>query len=151
MTQCAEKSPTPDTMADSFVAKKKSVTAFKGHYKRSAKAYETLLKVKPHATLESLEKAYNRLQKQIDSLFTAVDDAISLLDDVDPSDTTVEVDKEAKELNDYYDTLLSEQCQFETFFVERKMASTSISQPSVTVTAEAGSAAQASSSTRPSV
>ena len=56
--------------------------------------------MKPHATLESLEKAYNRLQKQIDSLFTALDDAISLLDDVDPSDTTVEVDKEAKELND---------------------------------------------------
>ena len=104
-------------MADSFVTKKKSVTAFKGHYKRSAKAYEALLKVKPHATLESLEKAYNRLQKQLDSLFTALDDAISLLDDVDPSDTTVEVDKETKELNDYYDTLLSEQCQFETFSI----------------------------------
>ena len=138
-------------MADSFLTKKKSVTAFKGHYRRSAKAYDALLKVKPHATLESIEKAYKRVQKQLDSLLTALDDAITLLDDVDPADTTIEVDKETKDLNDYYDSLLAEQCQIETEFVERKMASASISQPSVTATTEVGSVPQALSSTRPSV
>ena len=151
MTQSAESRSVSDTMADSFGKKKKSVSAFKGHYKRSAKAYEALLRVKPHATLDSLERAYSRVQKQLDSLFTALDDAILLLDDVDPSDTTIDVDKETKDLNDYYDSLLAEQCQIETDFVERKMASASISMPSLTAPTEVGPASQVSSSTRPSV
>ena len=137
-------------MADSsFASKKKSVTAFKGHFRRSAKAYAALLNVKPHPTQESLEKAYNRVQKQLDSLLSALDDAITLLDGIDSSDTGVDVDKEAKELNDCYDSLLAEQCEIERQYVEVKTSAASISVS--TPTSHTVSGSQTSSSTRPNV
>ena len=137
-------------MADSsFASKKKSVTAFKGHFRRSAKAYAALLNVKPHPTQESLEKAYNRVQKQLDPLLSALDDAITLLDGIDSSDTGVDVDKEAKELNDCYDSLLAEQCEIERQYVEVKASAASIS--TSTPTSHTVSGSQTSPSTRPNV
>ena len=100
---------------------KKSFAAYKGHFTRAVKAFELLLKVKPLPTMESTEKSYTRVQKQLDALFTSADNVISSLESssADP-ENTVDIQKELDEINGQYDNLLSQQCDIEATYVNFK-------------------------------
>ena len=134
-------------MSSSFNTTKKSLVAYKGHFSRAAKSYYSLLKVKPRPVLESLEKSYNRVQKQLDVLMTAADNLITLLEGLDPSDTTeCDVTKELNDITTYYDELLTQQVDIESSFAEQKATSASTFTTSPTI-----STPQHSSSSTPSI
>ena len=98
----------------SYESSKRSITAFQGHFNRAEKAFNLLLKVKPRPTVETVEKLYARIQNQLYSLFTSLDDIIMLLENYDTNGKTlIEVEKELHKLNKYYGSLLSEQCYIE--------------------------------------
>ena len=139
-------------MSSSFNTTKKSLVAYKGHFSRAVKLYYSLLKVKPRPVLESLEKSYNRVQKQLDVLMTAADNLITLLEGLDPSDTTeCDVTKELNDITTYYDELLTQQVDIESSFAEQKATSASTSTTSTSTTPTTISTPQHSSSSAPSI
>ena len=139
-------------MAQSFHTTKKSFAAYKGHFNRAVKQYDSLLKVKPYPIWESLERSYNRVQKQLDVLITSADNMITLLESVEQSETS-DFDA-AKELNDitiFYDQLLTQQVQIETSFAEQKAAYTPTSTSTSTSNDPTISTPQTSGSSTPKI
>ena len=111
---------------DVLTTAKKSLTAQKGHLNRATRSYDAILKVQPHPTSESLDKAYTRVQKQLDACISTSDQIIYMLEGMDLKETTenIDVDKELTEINTYYDKLLDEQCTIESNFVAMKNSMT---------------------------
>ena len=107
---------------DTFTKAKKSLTAQKGHLSRATRSYDAILKVQPQPTLESLDKAYTRVQKQLDACITTSDQIIYMLEEMDLKETTenIEVQKELSDINTYHEKLLDEQCVIESTFVTMK-------------------------------
>ena len=107
---------------------KRSYAAYKGHFKRALQSFESVLKIQPAPTLQSLEKSYARVQKQADSLLNASDKLISTIE----SSETAEEDDTQKELSDLtteYEKLISDQCLIETRYLEFKKRYADTSQP----------------------
>ena len=116
----------------SFETAKRSFAAHKGYFNRSLKLFYSLLDVKPSPLLSSVEKSYKQLQNRMDLLFTLADETISSLEGGAYPD--VDVAKEIETLNEYYDTLISEQTKIETDFVlfkEKHEISQPVVSPSV--------------------
>ena len=137
-------------MASSFAASKKSFTAYKGHYNRTTKAFEALLQVKPRPTIQTLEKSYTRVQKQMDALFNSADSIITLLESFDSAatDGRLDINRELIEMTQYYEKSLTEQCDIESKYVEFKESCTASSHPT---THMSQSTSRSIESNRPSV
>ena len=133
---------------ESFESSKKSLIAYKGHFTRAVKAFDLLLKVKPRPTKESMEKSYSRVQRHLDALFTSADNLITLLESYDStSETTIDVEKELHEINKYYETVLSGQCDIESQYVTFKESCTAHTQVSPTVSTSSPSTSTSSTPT----
>ena len=104
----------------SFETAKRSFAAYKGHYTRSLKSFNALLDVKPFPTLSSIENSYTRLQKRIDAHFNSTESMISLLKEANVAAEVVDDGKELETVNQYYDTLISEQTKVETKYAKFK-------------------------------
>ena len=107
---------------------KKSLNAYKGHFTRAAKAFDSLLKVEPFPTVHTIEKAYLRVQNQLDTLLNSLDHVISLIESQDTTNSLVEnledtskvlpdTDKETQDLNAYHEYLVVQQHDIEARYV----------------------------------
>ena len=133
-------------MTTSIEKSRRSFAAYKGHFNRTAQAFDAVLKIKPNPTIETLEKSYARVQKQLDALLNSADQLTSLMETSDSADSEA-TRTELGEIATFYDKLLRDQCVIESKYVEFKQGyatSTSIksSTPVIPTTIE---------TTRPSV
>ena len=94
-----------------------SIETCKKRFNRSVQAFEAVLKVKPNPTIETLEKSYTRVQKQLDAVFNSADQLILLLETSD-SAATEATGTELGEITTFYEKLLNDQCVIETKYVE---------------------------------
>ena len=140
---------------DVLTKAKKSLTAQKGHLNRATRSYDAILKVQPQPTSESLDKAYTRVQKQLDACITSSDQIIYMLEGMDLKETTenIDVDKELSEITTYYDKLLDEQCTIESTFVAMKNNITpqQTTTPTATTTTAAAAVSPAAPSKQPNI
>ena len=109
----------------SYNKAKRSLAAFKGHYNSTHKAFRTLCAVQPCPTPERLDKSYKMFQERIESLLNCIDRNIALLDDdVKMTEEKVDVDVEYKQLLEYHEQFMNEQCECESLYVNLKGRST---------------------------
>ena len=107
----------------SYDTLKRSHGAYKGHFSRCLKRFNTLVDLKTPPTLSSVESAYTRLQKQLDSLFTSTEAITTFLEEGKFEEgSTVDVAKELEDINTFHDTLIDEQAKIETSYGNFKEA-----------------------------
>ena len=107
----------------SYDSLKRSHGAYKGHFNRCLKRFNTLVDLQTPPTLVSVESAYTRLQKQLDSLFTSTDTLTTFLEEGEFEEgSTVDATKELTDINAFHDTLIDEQAKIETAYGKFKEA-----------------------------
>ena len=101
----------------SYDTLKRSHGAYKGHFNRCLKRFNTLVDLTPPPTLSSVESAYTRLQKQLDSLITSTETLTTFLEEGKlDGGSGVDATKELEEINTFHDTLIDEQAKVEVAY-----------------------------------
>ena len=101
----------------SYDTLKRSHGAYKGHFNRCLKRFNTLVDLTPPPTLSSVESAYTRLQKQLDSLITSTETLTTFLEEGKfDVGSNIDATKELNEINTFHDTLIDEQAKVEVAY-----------------------------------
>ena len=107
----------------SYNTLKRSHGAYKGHFNRCLKRFNMLVDLDTVPTLSSVETAYSRLQKQLESLFTSTETVTTFLEEGKFEDgATVDATKELTEINVFHDELIDQQAKVELAYGKFKEA-----------------------------
>ena len=105
----------------SYDSLKRSHGAFKGHFNRCMKRFNSLIGLQAAPTLSSVEAAYLRLQKQLESLFTSTETLTSFLEEGKFEEgVVVDAAAELLVMNKFHDELIEQQTKVEEDYAKFK-------------------------------
>ena len=136
----------------SYDSLKRSHGAYKGHFNRCLKRFNTLVDMATPPTLSSVDTAYTRFQKQLESLLTSTETLTAFLEEGKFEEgSTVDATKELDEINTYHDQLIDEQTKVELAYGEFKAKQNTKQNTTTPTTSTTSHAPHAPPSTRPTV
>ena len=80
------------------------------------KSFYALLDVKPNPSKGAVENSYQKVQERMESVFSSSERLMSSIQGEDFTGEQADVMKELESVNEYYETVLSEQCKVETLY-----------------------------------
>ena len=80
------------------------------------KSFHALLDIKPHSSKGAVENSYQKVQERIEFVFSSSEMLMSSIQSENFTGEQANVSKELESVNEYYETVLLEQCKVETLY-----------------------------------